>query len=1072
MKGKVNSNQELGVQILTYTGSENIKVGEYYLRNTEGDVQINGTQYYGWASFVSDEYTSAPNVLLLTTKATVSVSADLYSVESVKVGTCSIGKIQKYFYGLASVQDCLDLSGQSSTTPNTQKLVTADDVAEEELGVELVSNPHIDYADKQCVEYRDLIKTFTPNPPVTPVVTNQRVYVGINGISETYENTVSHTISPLASINDNTTIVDNSNLSYFWHVPIQSWPVMMVVDEDEWDITTGNISWYFTDYNTVNSTYYISNKISNYKLPAGGVITLTDFWNSFSLYVNGELVDSSGVSKTGGKAELHVLVYNNGEKVGQFSQGSTVSFNCQQNIVNELSFSFGIKFYAPITGNSISVTSVKIISTGKLSANWCEVPTVTKKAQGLDGYCINNVQLGSIQSPSSNISNKYRVNCETSSLSEDTLDLHIITASGVSTIVNNAEYKTNLVQNGSYSTQSVWEVLISPSIVMSGKTVGNCTYKGLTVTDCLQNTTAQAISSKSSSLITSITSGTECTAASVIGICDVRSTGNSAVNDLNSCFSDNLPAAIQPSFTIGLVVPNVQTLVENTKIAALKIAYQYIINSVDYTGVFNFNLWYDANILLEPKEEEDLTKYDTIDVPADEIWYITTNNRPFQYYCFDFPSNITTEDQKDNYILNTGFQLVDYKYSNYHLATMSPNNYEGVSVVTKDITSTFPYKNDSRFKNKKVYSVKFQNAANRDFMVFPTAFCGYGHYNPTQIFPGYGLFAKYNGSAASQEYYNPLEYLFVPAFEKLYNKQVDFCVTRWVESGSYTRERADALGKIKYMTGTELGNLNHAIALKAVFGVRPSSGKFYYFQFVGCSSLQYVNINAVSSILEYCLKDCVNYSNPISNSNITIVPEYAFNGCASLTTLAFPNVTRIEKGAFGSSTFESLSIPKIIHIGKESFCFSTINTESYIATSNYGLCKFNYLTTIEERAFCGTTFGTNGTKTGATYFLDLGDNIVEIGKHAFDYSSNLHKIRLGKNTETIGARTFENGLGQLEVLTCEAVEPPDIGGYNIQTTDISSGLNRKNVNLLVPSSSVQKYKDAYRWKRFQNIKSI
>lgn len=1080
MKGKLNNNYELGIQILTYTGNGNIKVGEHYLRNAEGDAQINSTQYYSWISFVSDEYASAPNVLLLTTKNTTSLSTDLYDIEGVKIGTCSIGRIQKYFYGLASVQDCLDLSGQSSTTLNTQKLVTVDDIAEEELGVKLLSNPHVDYADDQYVEYRDLIKTFTPNPPVTPVVSTQSVYVGINGINETYENTVSHTISPLASINDTTTIVNNSNLLYTWNGATQTWPVTMIneADEAEWN-TSGNISWNFTDYNSINSTYYISNRISNYKLPAGGVITLTDFWDSFSLYINDQVVDTSKqvtqatVSKTGGKTELLVIVYNNGGKVGQFSQGNTVSFNCQQNVVNELEFAFGVKFYKPTTGNSISVTSVKIVSTGQLAAKWCETPTVTKKAQGLDGYCINDVQLGELQSPSSNISSKYRVNCETSSLSGDTLDLHIITAKDVPSIINNAEYKTNVIQNGSYSTQSVWEVLISPSIIMSGKTVGNCTFKGLTVTNCLQNTTAQSILSGNGTFITNLSSGAECSASQVVGICDVRSTGNSAITDLNSVFSKDLTTVVQPAFTIGVVAPNVGILNKDTKIAELKIAYQYTINSVDYTGVFNFNLWYDANALLEPiTEQEDLSKYDNIDIPADEIWYITTNNRPFQYYCFDFPSNITTEAQKDNYILNTGFQLADYKYSNYYLAVMSPNNYEGISVITKDITSTFPYKNDTRFKGKKVWSVKFQNDADRDFMIFPTVFCGYGHYNPGQVFPGYGLFAKYNGSQAAPEYYNPLEYLFVPAFEALYNKQVEFCVARWVESGSYTRERADALGKIKYMTATELGNLNRAIALKAVFGVRPSGAKNYYFQFVGCSSLQYVNINAAPNILEYCLKDCVNYNNPISNSNITTIPKSAFSGCASLTTLEFPNVTRIEEKAFESSIFSSLSIPKIIHIGKEAFCFCTINIDSYITTSNYGLCTFNYLTTIEERAFCGTYFGTNGTKVSATYFLDLGDNIVEVGKHAFDWSSNLYKIRLGKNIETIGTRAFENGLGQLQVLICEAVEPPYIGGYNIQATDISSGLNKWNVSLLVPSSSVQKYKDAYRWKRFYNIKSI
>lgn len=159
--------------------------------------------------------------------------------------------------------------------------------------------------------------------------------------------------------------------------------------------------------------------------------------------------------------------------------------------------------------------------------------------------------------------------------------------------------------------------------------------------------------------------------------------------------------------------------------------------------------------------------------------------------------------------------------------------------------------------------------------------------------------------------------------------------------------------------------------------------------------------------------------------NLLTVGDFAFMNCRNLTKVELGDkLTTLGEEAFSSTGIEYISLPASLEV-------------------------------LGQRAF-------NDCRDLKT--LSVPDKVSDIGNYCFFGCRSVKDITLGTGTKYIGEYAFRN-CDVLESITIKATTPPNCG-------DDFTEDQYANLILYVPQQSLDKYKNADTWKKFQNIKAM
>jgi len=202
-------------------------------------------------------------------------------------------------------------------------------------------------------------------------------------------------------------------------------------------------------------------------------------------------------------------------------------------------------------------------------------------------------------------------------------------------------------------------------------------------------------------------------------------------------------------------------------------------------------------------------------------------------------------------------------------------------------------------------------------------------------------------------------------------------------------------------------------------------------------------------------------SNTTIPHSVTSIDNDAFYACDGLTTIVIPNtITNIDRNIFPHC--DSLS-SIIVEAGNPTYD-SRDNCNAIVETATNTLI-----------AGCKTTYISNSVLSIGYYAFDccysltsinIPNSVTSIGAFAFNGCLRLKSITIGNSVTRIGSNAFCNCFS-ITSITCYATTPPDLGSNVFDDYN----LNFAVIPLYVPEQSVEAYKTADQWKKF-NVKAI
>ncbi len=287
---------------------------------------------------------------------------------------------------------------------------------------------------------------------------------------------------------------------------------------------------------------------------------------------------------------------------------------------------------------------------------------------------------------------------------------------------------------------------------------------------------------------------------------------------------------------------------------------------------------------------------------------------------------------------------------------------------------------------------------------------------------------------------------------------------------------------LEYIGGMAFYGLGATMELKLSNTIK-HIGPWAFFCAIGATGtfnvptqLEYIGEHA----FEGCGHDLV--GDIIIPGGIKEIPSNAFTamGFSNGTNLTIPEgVTKIGSGAFGNlfavTKFNSpIIIPESVKIIDNmafrlcSFAGGNVKIPNSVEYIGRGAFSFTNLggelmfPSSPESVLGGD--GDNGGAFGGTKIsrLTLGDNILQIESNGFACMEELEYVEIGRNVGYIGTYAFSN-LPKLSTMICLAAEPPTAFDSTFD------GIYFDKVVLEVPENSVELYRNADGWKKFQNI---
>lgn len=229
----------------------------------------------------------------------------------------------------------------------------------------------------------------------------------------------------------------------------------------------------------------------------------------------------------------------------------------------------------------------------------------------------------------------------------------------------------------------------------------------------------------------------------------------------------------------------------------------------------------------------------------------------------------------------------------------------------------------------------------------------------------------------------------------------------------------------------------------------------------------------VSGVRDKSIKS-VEIPDAIDGEPVTMIGDYAFIGCTSLTSVTIPNtITAIREGAFCVCTsLTTITIPNsVTWLAKLTFSgctsLSAITLPNSITSIDYGLfeeCSSltsislpNSIDHIENSAF---------KKCTALTSITLPNSLTWISGDAFRECTSLTSITLPASLSEIGEGTFSR-CSSLTEITSLNLTPPEAEDDSFGTTSMDY-----DRTLYVPSEALNAYCNAYPWKLFNDIRTI
>ena len=244
------------------------------------------------------------------------------------------------------------------------------------------------------------------------------------------------------------------------------------------------------------------------------------------------------------------------------------------------------------------------------------------------------------------------------------------------------------------------------------------------------------------------------------------------------------------------------------------------------------------------------------------------------------------------------------------------------------------------------------------------------------------------------------------------------------------------------------------------------------YAFRGCSRLTSVTIpNSVTSIGGSAFWDCSGLTSVTIPNSVTSIGGSAFSGCSGLTSVTIPNsVTSIGGSAFsGCSGLTSVTIGNsVTSIGGYAFKGCTALTE----------VDLNSVLNLGDKAFSGCTrlksvSMLKAKSVDASVFkgCDAIETLVLPYEWGVDFkmtmsgTTQLRTLYIGENTASIPNNIFANNKLLFEVYS-NAATPPSIGTATFGSETYSYA------TLYVPQGSVDAYKAATGWSKFEDIQEL
>ncbi len=216
--------------------------------------------------------------------------------------------------------------------------------------------------------------------------------------------------------------------------------------------------------------------------------------------------------------------------------------------------------------------------------------------------------------------------------------------------------------------------------------------------------------------------------------------------------------------------------------------------------------------------------------------------------------------------------------------------------------------------------------------------------------------------------------------------------------------------------------------------------------------------------------NCTNLATVEMGEGLEFVGHGWFNYCYGLTSVVFSSTVKlIDEYAFSDTGLTSIDLPEsLTTIGNMAFQLTPIeNVVLPDAVESVGEMAFNWNDALKSfqsgkklREIGAFAFGSAESLSSVT----LNEGLKSIGESAFAYCSSIESIEIPASVENIGALVFR-GMTGLKSITNHASVPQtlteelfsdDFDGYS-------------TVALKVPSESVNQYKEAAIWKKFDNI---
>lgn len=203
--------------------------------------------------------------------------------------------------------------------------------------------------------------------------------------------------------------------------------------------------------------------------------------------------------------------------------------------------------------------------------------------------------------------------------------------------------------------------------------------------------------------------------------------------------------------------------------------------------------------------------------------------------------------------------------------------------------------------------------------------------------------------------------------------------------------------------------------------------------------------------------------------NVIFIEDGAFINCTGLISVTIPiGVTSIgDKAFYACSSLTSIKIPAgVTTIGRAAFqnCSSLMSimvTENNLHYSSVNGVLFNKSKNVLIQYPSG--------KSGVSYMIP--DGVATIGDEAFSGCANLTSVTIPASVTAIGKLAFEHCTSLTSIIVHNPFPPKTISGVLYSF----AGVDKRNVCLYIPASSINVYRNcrtAKEWCNFNCIKPL